>query len=213
MKILEGLLPYDLKGMVDHQVSIDMHKSKIDDSAVVIAFMVKDKAAAEDLNRFIQKSHIDILDTEISTVPSQFGAYQIYVEIAFSDDLAKDIMGICSDISSLTGIKKWKLSIRKLDDVIVETSDIEQALLPLVDILKKENSKIKNTIGESYDVLDMGTSLSVYLRNKIMEKNIIPTTDLFGPNWSVGKMGNKIIAESRINDKVIIFRRPNGRTS
>lgn len=112
MNINEGLRPKDLRGMVRASVSVDQYESKIDDTATVIAFMVSDINAANDLNRFIQKSYVKILDTEVSAAPNQEGFYLVFVEMPTNDQLADGVSNICQDISALTDISKWVVEVR-----------------------------------------------------------------------------------------------------
>jgi hypothetical protein len=115
MKIEEGLRPNDLRGMVRASVSVDQYESKIDETATVVAFMVSDINAANDLNRFIQKSYVKILDTEVSAAPNQEGYYLVFVELPTNDELANNVRDLCQDISALTEISKWVVEVRGHD--------------------------------------------------------------------------------------------------
>ena len=83
--INEGLMKNDLAKLVLPIMSIDEYDSKIKDDAIVVAFYVTDKDPASDLNKFIQKSPVMLLDTEVSPAPNQDGFYLVFVEMDRSD--------------------------------------------------------------------------------------------------------------------------------
>jgi hypothetical protein len=108
----EGLRRNDLKNLVSDVVSIDEYNSKIDESAIVLAFYVKDRSAAQDLNRFIQKSYVDLLDTDISPAPDVRGYYMVFVELPLNNKLAEAIQNILRDVGALAGINDWRMRLR-----------------------------------------------------------------------------------------------------
>jgi hypothetical protein len=118
MTLNEGLRRNDLKNLISNVISIDEYNSKIDDTAIVIAFRVKDRQAAQDLNRFIQKSYVDLLDTDISPAPDLKGYYLVFVELPLNDKIADSIEIVVKEISDLCDIKEWKMSLRTVDEVV-----------------------------------------------------------------------------------------------
>jgi len=67
----EGLREGDLADLVLPMISVDEYESRIDKSqAIVIGFYVQDENAANDLNRFVQKSALPLLGTEVSRARS-----------------------------------------------------------------------------------------------------------------------------------------------
>lgn len=110
--LTEGLRRNDLKNLVGDVISIDEYNSKIDDSAIVLAFYVKDRSAAQDLNRFVQKSYVDLLDTDISPAPDVKGYYMVFVELPLNLKIADAIQNILRDVGSLAGIDKWRMRLR-----------------------------------------------------------------------------------------------------
>lgn len=111
----EGLRRNDLKNLVSDLVSIDEYNSKIDDSAVVVAFRVKDRAASQDLNRFIQKSYIDILDTDISPAPDIKGYYMVFVEFPLNAKISAAIQNLLADVGALCDVSDWKMRLRSVE--------------------------------------------------------------------------------------------------
>jgi len=113
--LTEGMREGDLANMLLPIISVDEYESKIDDSAVVIGFYINDLNAARDLNRYIQKSPQDIIDTEISPAPDQHGYYLVFVEIINNKQLPKIIMEIIADISPLVSVDTWEMRLRGED--------------------------------------------------------------------------------------------------
>ena len=108
----------DLSDLVLPLISVDEYESKIDkDKAIVIGFYVQDEEAAKDLNRFLQKCYVSLLDTDISPAPDQHGYYLVFVELMKNDVLGKNIQSILDDVSPLTNIKEWQMRIRKTKGV------------------------------------------------------------------------------------------------
>ena len=119
MRILfEGMWANDLEDLIQPIVSIDEYESKVDDDAVAIAFYVGDKDAADDLNRFIQKSAVPLIDSDVSPAPDQRGFYLVFAEIAANDRMAGNIAHICEEVGQLSGITDWKMSIRGLTKTV-----------------------------------------------------------------------------------------------
>lgn len=107
MNIFEGLKIGDLKNLVSPTISVDEYNSKLDDTAIVVGFYISFKDPAEDLNRFIQKSPQDIIDTDISPAPDEDGNYMVFVELPRDNEFPDQLFSITNSLSSLTGNKSW----------------------------------------------------------------------------------------------------------
>ena len=119
MRVLrEGMRAGDLEDLVLPLISVDEFESKVDDDAVVFGFYVSDYDAAEDLNRFIQKSPIPLLDTEVSPAPDEHGYYFVFFEIMNDDDLADNVANVLEEVSDLTKIGHWKMRVRGVKDLM-----------------------------------------------------------------------------------------------
>ena len=134
----EGLRENDLEGLVIPVISIDQFESKIDDDAIVVAFYVEYKEPAIDLNRFIQKSAVDILDTEVSPAPTEEGYYVVFVELERSSAFPKSLVDILENIENLVGFDQWQfvcygtkgvhnLDIETIESTVRLTSDPEDS--------------------------------------------------------------------------------------
>lgn len=134
MKALhEGMRQNDLEDLVLPLLSLDEFVSKIDDDAVVIAFFVNERGAADDLNRFLQRSPIDLLDTEVSPAPDSHGYFMVFVELLNNTKLPDNIEGILEEVASLTAIENWKMKTRGTSDLVPFSTDAVRKAVPLPD--------------------------------------------------------------------------------
>jgi hypothetical protein len=119
-KILEHLSAKDLKWMVEDNLLIDMHKTKLgkDKDYVVLSMAVKDKVPAIDLAKFIENSVYKYEDVEVSGATDTQGRYLVYVELKRDPELFEKIQGILSDAGHLTGIETWNFKTMGLSDYI-----------------------------------------------------------------------------------------------
>lgn len=108
MELFEGLKEGDLNDLVLPLVNIDEYETKLDDDAIVVAFYVKDREPASDLNRFIQKGAVSLLDTDVSPAPNEDGYYVVFVELVRDNKFPKRVMDILDSLRGLTSIKKWR---------------------------------------------------------------------------------------------------------
>mgnify|MGYP001259033703 CR=1 FL=1 len=107
MDIFEGLQEGDLNNLVLPTISVDEFDSKLDDTAIVVGFYVDFKEPAEDLNRFIQKSPEDLIDTDISPAPDEDGNYMVFLELTRDKNFPERLVNIVNSLDSLTGNKEW----------------------------------------------------------------------------------------------------------
>jgi hypothetical protein len=111
----EGLREGDLADLVLPLISVDEYVSRIDtDEAIVLGFYVHDEAAAKDLNRFLQKSAVPLLGTDVSPAPDQHGYFLIFVEMMDNERLGDNVTAILHEIATLVDIDEdsWQLRIR-----------------------------------------------------------------------------------------------------
>lgn len=118
MILTEGMRPGDLEDLVLPMITVDEYESKLDDDAIVFGFYVNDRDAAEDLNRYLQKSPVQILDTEVSPAPDQHGYYLVFVEMMNDQRLVDNIKSILEEVGPLSGNENWQMRLRGHDGVI-----------------------------------------------------------------------------------------------
>ena len=111
-----GLRAGDLEDLVSNTISIDEFESKIDnEKAIVVAFKVADKEPAQDLSRFIEKSAVDLLDTEVSPAPDTDGKFVVFVEYSRNEKFPGEFITTVKSLKNLTniGIDDFKFTVYK----------------------------------------------------------------------------------------------------
>lgn len=107
----EGLKEGDLVDLVLPMLSIDEFSSKIDDNKIiVVGFYCFEEDAAHDLSNFIERSPVNVEDTEVSPAPSQEGYYLCFVEMRRSEQFPERLIRLLSEVSRLTGIPTWQFT-------------------------------------------------------------------------------------------------------
>jgi hypothetical protein len=142
--LTEGMREGDLADLVLPLISVDEYKSKIDeDEAIVIGFYVHDQAAADDLNRYLQKSAAPLLDTEVSPAPDQHGYYLVFVELTKNSRLAENITDIINEMEGLVDIEEWQMRVRDHDDLIPFSPEALSHVLKHFDDHMREQAILK----------------------------------------------------------------------
>jgi hypothetical protein len=115
----EGMREGDLTDLVLPLISCDEYCSLIDQSeAIVMGFYVHDETAANDFNRFVQKSAVPLLGTEVSPAPDQHGYFMVFIEMMNNDRLAENLTAILHELGPLVGIDDWQLRVRAVDGLM-----------------------------------------------------------------------------------------------
>lgn len=115
--LMEGMRSGDLEDLVLPLLSLDEYESKIDEDAIVIGFFVSEHSAAEDLNRFLQRSPVELLDTEISPAPDAQGYFMVFVELLNNTKLADNVEDILEEVAALSNIENWKMQVRGAEEL------------------------------------------------------------------------------------------------
>lgn len=154
--VTEGLIAHALDFLILPLISIDEYESKIDDKRViVVGFYVNDEDPAEDLSNFIDKSNLEILDTEVSPAPTRDGHYMVFVEIRRNEEFVAILLDILSEIKNLCNIKNWKMKCPGIVDPILITRESLQDNLILDDReiieVPDEDEEIKNDINNKQE--------------------------------------------------------------
>jgi hypothetical protein len=116
--LTEGLRANDLEDLVLPLLSVDEFESKIDDDAIVFGFYVSEQDAAEDLNRFLQKSAADLIDTDVSPAPDSQGFFMVFVEMTRTDKTAAAMADILADVDEIAGTSDWNMNVRGQSDLV-----------------------------------------------------------------------------------------------
>lgn len=100
-----------LKGTILDKITVDEFtpKSGISEEIAVVAFYAIDEEPAQDLNTFIQRGYIEVVDAEVSPNPDEDGNYLIFVEIARDQNFLDVFLRLIKDIENLTGSQDWNV--------------------------------------------------------------------------------------------------------
>lgn len=111
----EGLRKGDLDGMILPMISIDEFDSKIDNnSVIVVAFFCHEEDPAHDLSNFIERSPVNVLDTDVSPAPNKEGYYLTFVEMKRNKLFAEHLFKLIDEINNLTDVAEWQFTSFKL---------------------------------------------------------------------------------------------------
>lgn len=101
----------DLRGVIKPYISIDEFepKSGTTQEVIVVGFYATDQAPANDLNTFIQRGSIDVLDADVSPSPDEEGNYLIFVEFDRDDLFPETFMKMVKDVENLTNEQEWQV--------------------------------------------------------------------------------------------------------
>lgn len=159
MRLSEGLRAGDLEDMVLPMISVDEYESKIDASVLVIAFYAAEQDAADDLNRFIQRSPVNVIDTDISPAPDAHGFFLVFVEMARNDKTPEALMRLIEEVSGLTRIDRWDMHVRKVKKLVPLTlKTLSKALTLTGADLEREEARNEQRVLEALRASDLRTA-------------------------------------------------------
>ncbi len=117
----------DLKGMILPGVSIDEFRPKAGDDTevIVVAFYLLDQDPADDLNTFIQRGVIDLLDVDVSPNTDDEGRYLVFVEMTRDDTFPNKFQALLKDVENVSGPVEWKVKTYLSDDREFDFNDPE----------------------------------------------------------------------------------------
>lgn len=111
---------HSLKNTILPIISIDEYEPKTgsQEDVIVVGFHTIDEDPAKDLNSFINKSVIDVLDVEVSPNPDEDGHYLVFVELQRDQSFFKKLFSLIRDIENVSGKMDWKVKPYLSDDEI-----------------------------------------------------------------------------------------------
>ena len=153
-----GLRVSDLKNMVYDIFEIDSFKSKMGDDKdiVTLAFSVKEKEAAKDLENFLEKGYDFILDADATAGEQSDGTYKVFVEIERNKHVPEQVLEIADGVCKLADCEALKYRYYKDFKSKDLTQDALSEEIPLdsdtYDIAISENSlnNYKDFFNKSY---------------------------------------------------------------
>jgi hypothetical protein len=219
-----ALRPLVLKDLVYPIISVDEYTPKIDDSNIVVLFQVLDNFdAAYDLSSFIERSPVDVIDTEAAETPNVDGHYQVFVEFERNGEFPAKLIELMKSIENICPNPDWKLQMYGINDPIdldVDqiTKDIElvseKELKEFFDFaavnveIVNESIKIKSVYGtELHYSKSSGVVNENYVKSLLSEDMNLDGTRLsavLGDSYDVLRSGNEYIVG--INGKYVVLR-------
>jgi len=235
-KLNEGMRAGDLDDLILPLISVDEYESKINKSVVTIGFYVHDEDAAKDLNRFLQKSPVEILSSEVSPAPDQHGFFLVFIELMDNKRLPENLTSIFSEIEPLCNISQWKMRVRKNSGLIPFTEDNLTKAMQIA--RNRDKSKIKEFLSHSlisnvliegeklffhsfqgdkcYEIVDFGINNRVMSRSGLENaplktdiKDIVccnRVTKFLGEGWSTVKIGANYIIQKEDSNICLVIK-------
>ncbi len=219
-----ALRPLVLKDLIHPIISVDEYTPKIDESNIVVLFQVLDNFdAAYDLSSFIERSPVDVIDTEAAETPNVDGRYQVFVEFERNGEFPAKLVALMKSIENICPDPGWKLQMYGVNDPIDMdidqiTNDMElvneEELKEFFDFaavnveIVNESIKIKSVYGtELHYSKGSGIVNESYVKGLLHDDTSLDGTRLsavLGENYDVLKSGSEYIVG--INGKYIVLR-------
>lgn len=138
----------DLAGTILSNISLDEFEPKAGEEkdVIVVAFYLKDEDPAEDLNTFIQRGFIDVLDVEVSPNTDEEGRYLVFVEMARDETFPNKFLALLTDVQNVAGKLDWKIKTYYSGDQEFSPADPELASYIVLDpaqYVPKDEFKMK----------------------------------------------------------------------
>ncbi len=148
----------DLKRCVFPEVSIDEYRSKAGNinEVIVIGFKCIEEDVAEDIDDFLEKSFLNILDVDVAPCPDDDGQYVVFVEVKRDNEFFKMFSSIIEELENLTGKNEWVVTTRHnetafpYNDIVAlkKNVDIEGKYLPKEEEVEKKKKKTKESVSK-----------------------------------------------------------------
>ncbi len=157
-------------------ISVDEYESKTggNEEVIVVAYYAIEEDAAKDLDDFIEKSSIDILDVDVSPNPTEDGHYMVFVELKRAPDFFQKLYGITEEVENLAGKMDWMVTTRSAENEIplgdeqLETSVYVADMTPVMtdddednspDMAEEQDSEGEDMEDMDYDEVEEAMSL------------------------------------------------------
>lgn len=219
-----ALRPLVLKDLIYPIISVDEYTPKIDEANIVVLFQVLDNFdAAYDLSSFIERSPVDVIDTEAAETPNVDGRYQVFVEFERNGEFPTKLIDLMKSIENICPDPGWKLQMYGVNDPIdldidEITNDMElvneEELKEFFDFaavnveIVNESIKIQSVYGtELHYSKSSGVVNESYVQKLLKDDISLDGTRLsavLGENYDVLKSGNEYIVG--INGKYVVLR-------
>lgn len=110
----------DLQDTMLKKISIDEFEPKTGDLSEVstVGFFVKDRAAGNDLYRFINNSVVETRDVELTPNPTEDGYYMVFTELDRDANMNQKINHLLLDVQNIAGQMDWQFKTHLMDDFV-----------------------------------------------------------------------------------------------
>ncbi len=207
-----GLRHLELENMVLPLISVDEFEPKTGttEEVIVAAFFCKDELPAIDLDEFIDKGVIEMLDSEVSPNPNEDSFYLVFVEFKRQPNFWIKLYDLVSDLENVTGKQKWQVQPYLIDqlfdlhdtalhDVVITDEDkyvprkeFEQTVESYFqdsDLLFFDSDETHIKMGGSgaqriFEFIDFGTTDNLIKRLRLDEQHI----DLMHTSMALGSL-------------------------
>lgn len=101
----------ELRHTISPLISVDEFEPKagLTKELIVLGFYLMNEKAAKELDIFIQRGWLDIVDSEPSPNPDERGNYVLFVEFKRTDAFREQLFQFLEDIENLTGKMDWNV--------------------------------------------------------------------------------------------------------
>jgi len=226
--LTEGMRAGDLRDLILPVVSVDEYESKVDGKAIVIGFYVHDRDAARDLDRYIQRSALPLIDIDISPAPDQHGYYLVFVEMLNDNGLPRHVDALLHEVSLVSGNEEWSISLRGSRGVRPYSKDLmnkflaknrrktlDEKVMDFLAFSELNNADVSgDTItlgGLSFTLIDcapnalrklglVGLAEDINLRTSSLCARLV---NMLGEDWSATSINGTIIL-SRLDDRRLL---------
>lgn len=137
-----GLKANDLVDLVKPVFEIDSYQSKMGNDAdiMVLSFTVLEKAAADDLVKFVESGYSFVLDADATSGEQSDGYYRVYIEMEREEEAPQQVAELLDGISKLTG-RNFKYRYYKSFDL--HEVDVE-SMSKTIPLTKDDYEKVVN---------------------------------------------------------------------
>ena len=186
--INENIRHGDLEEVVDSLISVDEFEPKTGkkEDVSVIGFHVTEEKVGADLKNFLQKSHFDFRDVEVTPNPNEDNMYMVFVEVDRKEGLLSELREYVLDLENVSGKINWKVKPLLSDD----TYDLSDPILDEYVISDPDKYKTKEEFEK-----DKETKKNESIQNFLIDNAIIQDAVLENNILTIKAHKNKVQLE------------------
>lgn len=153
----------DLVDCIRPDISIDEYESKAGDNSevIVVAFYAIEEDAAKDLDQFIEKSYIEVVDVDVSPNPTDDGKYMVFVELKRAADFFDKLFSVVEEVENLSGKLEWRVTTRRCDHAIYLKDEELLGMVDIEDVTPPVTDEEDTTKDLEVDEVDDGAEIEV----------------------------------------------------